>query len=409
MRSRLHLSTAVTRGAVCALVSLALAASLPGAAAGAAAPDPGSGGRTAPAAREAERIPFAARWSALQHGGLVRAANTAVTCRAPAVPKAPACPKPAEDAGKAGEGAARSRTAPRPVSNGDYSLFYTDVDKDPNTYNSTRARLRVPQGARISYARLYWGGNLRVGEQKPPKDSDHVLLSEPGGDYRKLSADTVTGHRVGGGAEAFQSSADVTGLVRASGPGLYTVAQINVAMGNSPTGGWGGWTLVVAYEKKSEPLRHLALWDGFETLHADEHDRRALGLELPGVQVAPGAAGRVGVLAYDGDRGIDGDSLVAGVGRAESVPLGDAANPSNDVFNSTVGEAGRERAGDRVPAYANTFGYDSDVFTLDRALRPGGRGLRLEFAAHRDSVWLGALFVQADAPKGRQEPGGPTA
>lgn len=33
--------------------------------------------------QEAGRIPFAQRYHALQHGGIVRAANVSITCRAP--------------------------------------------------------------------------------------------------------------------------------------------------------------------------------------------------------------------------------------------------------------------------------------------------------------------------------------
>ncbi|MEV0846514.1 DUF3344 domain-containing protein [Streptomyces sp. NPDC049954] len=383
MRSPRHLSAALRHGAVGALASLALIAGVT--AAGASAPP-----RPAAPDREAASLPIAQRWSAVLHGGFVRAANTAVTCRRALTPKVPSC---AEAAATGGQG----RGAAPLVANGDYSLFYADADRDPNTYNSTRARLRVPEGARIRYARLYWGGNLRVGEQKPPKDNARVLFAEPGGAYRELRADTVTGHRVAGGADAFQSSADVTRSVRAGGPGLYTVAQINVARGNSPTGGWGGWTLVAAYERGSEPLRRLSLWDGFRTLHADERDRRSLSVGLPALRVPAGARGSAGIVAYDGDRGLDGDSVTVRTGNAPAVPLGDAANPTADVFNSTVSEGGRERAGDRVPGPPHTFGYDSDVLDLTRALRPGGTGLQVRVTAQRDSLWLGALFLQTDA------------
>lgn len=196
---------------------------------------PAASGASAPPA-EAERVPFAQRYHALQHGGIVRAANTSISCRADSA----ACPAVRE-----GQAAV----------NGDFDMFYVDVDRDPNTYNSSRAEVRLPEGGRATYARLYWGGNLRVGEQKPPKDNGRVLIAEPGGEYKAVLADTVVGHRVAGGADAFQASADVTKLVRESGSGLYTVAQINTAMGKSAAGAWGGWTLVVAYEKPREPLQ----------------------------------------------------------------------------------------------------------------------------------------------------------
>jgi hypothetical protein len=334
-----------------------------------------------PPAKESERLAFAQRYRALQHGGIVRAANASISCRA----TLGAC------AGvRKGENLASGTGGAKAAVNGDFDMFYVDVDSDPNTYNSSRAEVRVPQGGRVTYARLYWGGNLKVSEQKPPKDNGRVLISEPGGQYKELLADSVVGHRVAHGADAFQASADVTNLVRESGSGLYTVAQVNVAMGKSTAGAWGGWTLVVAYENAAEPLRHLAVWDGFDALGDRTGDGPLVRMaELP---FPAGANGRVGLVAYNGDRGSVGDSLtVSAAGRTTA--LGDAANPLDDVLNSTIGGAVSER----VPAYANTLGYDSDVFELGTALRRGGDQLAFRLVSQRDAAWAGALFVAVDA------------
>ncbi|MFJ6387419.1 DUF3344 domain-containing protein [Streptomyces sp. NPDC091972] len=330
-----------------------------------------------PSAAEARRLPFDERYRATQHGGIVRAANTSITCRATGTGAAPSCP--AVRAG--GKGA-----------NGDFDMFYVDVDRDPNTYNSSRAEVRLPRGSRVTYARLYWGGNLRVGEQKPPKDNGRVLVAEPGGQYKALLADTVVGHRTAHGADAFQASADVTELVRDSGSGLWTVAQVNVAMGRSAAGAWGGWTLVVAYENQAEPLRHLAVWDGFDALNS----RTVPEIRLGGLRLASKGAGRVGLVAYDGDRGRTGDSLTVSTGRGARTSLAGPGGPRDDVLNSTIAEAGAP-APERVPSYAHTLGYDSDVFELGNALRHGGDHLAFRLVSQRDAAWAGALFVAVDA------------
>ena len=335
---------------------------------------PASAAPPAPPAAEAESLALTQRYAALQHGGIVRAANASISCRT----AAPSCPAARE-----------GRTAV----NNDFDMFYIDVDSDPNTYNSSRAELRLPEGAQVTYARLYWGGNLRVGEQKPPKDNGRVLIAEPGGQYKAVLADTVVGHRVARGADAFQASADVTELVRESRSGLYTVAQVNVAMGRSAPGAWGGWTLMVAYEKESEPLRQLAMWDGFDTLGPRED--QVIRLRDP--KFPKGAHGRAGLVAYDGDRGHGGDSLTVSTGeRGPATALSDAANPLDDVLNSTISEPG-PTAMERAPAYANTLGYDSDVLDLDKALRAGGDGLVLRLSSRRDAAWVGALFTAVDA------------
>ncbi|MEV7678151.1 DUF3344 domain-containing protein [Streptomyces sp. NPDC088341] len=357
----------VRRGWLCGLLSLAVAA-----VAFSAAPVNGAG------AEEDSRIPFGRRYHVVQHGGIARAANSAISCRTVTAKTPSDCVS-----ARAGAAAANQR----------FEMFYTDVDKDPNTYNSTRARLRLPAGSRVSYARLYWGGNLRVGEQKPPRDNGRVLFAEPGGRYKWVRADTRIGHRTGGGADAFQASADVTPLVRTSGPGMYTVAQVNVAMGRSAIGAWGGWSLIVAYEKRGAPLRHLSLWDGFESLTTD---RAKAGIDVGKLRVRRGAAGRLGVVAYDGDRGITGDSLTAQTNRGKRVRLSNKANPSDDVMNSSITEFGAPSI-ERQPSYTNTLGYDADVFDLRGAFVSGGDRLSVRFSSKRDSVWLGAFFVEAEA------------
>ncbi|MFF3287972.1 DUF3344 domain-containing protein [Streptomyces sp. NPDC003023] len=332
----------------------------------------------APTPSETPGIPFTQRYHAVHHGGIVRAANSAITCRTPES----ATVAPCSSVRRGAQG-----------TNGDFDMFYVDLDDDPNTYNSSRARLVVPADSRVRYARLYWGGNLRVGEQKPPADNGRVLIAEPGGEYKEVLADTRIAHRDADGSDAYQASADVTPLVRRSGSGYWTVAQINVAMGHSKAGAWGGWTLVVAYERAGEPLRELSLWDGFETLGAD---RGSHTVTLTGLRVRPGANGRAGLVSYDGDRAVRGDFVDLRAGGARPFALADRANPAGDPMNSTITDFGTTVTG-RQPAHVNTLGYDSDVFDIAPALTGGANSLTFRFGAEDRGFFLGALFVQADA------------
>ncbi|GAA0921682.1 DUF3344 domain-containing protein [Streptomyces thermoalcalitolerans] len=336
----------------------------------------GSPAAAALPAPEAPGITFGQRYHAIQHGGIVRAANVSITCRT--TPGAPSC--------SAAQTGGRGK-------NGDFDMFYVDVDDDPNTYNSSQAEVRLPAGSRVTYARLYWGGNLRVGEQKPPEDNNRVLIAEPGGAYKELLADTVIGHRVADGADAFQASADVTKLVRESGPGLYTVAQVNVAAGKSAAGAWGGWTLVVAYENPAEPLRDIALWDGFAPLKS----RGAQEMRLRNLRFPANAKGIAGFVAYNGDRGTTGDSFTMTDGQDKSVTLSNPANPANDVLNSTISDPAAPPA--RVPSYAHTLGYDSDVFDLTDQLPRTGDQMTFRLHSQRDTAWTGVLFAAVDTQR----------
>lgn len=357
------------------LSCLALSANVP--VAGAAAPP----GKRPPLAKEAPRVPFTQRYQAVQHGGLVRASNSSIGCRKEETPQAEPCA--AINKGAAG-------------TNGDFEMFYDEVDKDPDTYNSTRAELKVPQGAKVSYARLYWGGNLRVGEQKPPEDNGRVLVAEPGGAYKEVLADTVIGHHSDDRGDAYQASADVTPLVRKGGTGMWTVAQLNIAMGHSDMGAWGGWTLVVAYEHPQEPVRRVSIWDGFESLAAGAGEAAGETVEVAGLDAAPGASGRAGVVAYDGDRGTLGDSLTVTADSGRRIDLSDAENPFNDVMNSTITEFGHHSFV-RQPEHMNNLGYDADVFDLSPALSGGARSLTFGFTGESQGQFLGVLFVQTDA------------
>ncbi|MEU6298359.1 DUF3344 domain-containing protein [Streptomyces erythrochromogenes] len=353
-------------GALGLLSCLALSANAPAAAA------------AAPAPKELPRVPFTQRYQAVQHGGLVRASNSGISCRKEQSPQAEPCAEVKR--GAAGV-------------NSEFEMFYSEVDKDPDTYNSTRAELKVPQGAKVSYARLYWGGNLRVGEQKPPQDNGRVLVAEPGGAYKEVLADTVMGHRTDAGSDAYQASADVTPLVRRGGAGMWTVSQLNIAMGHSEVGAWGGWTLVVAYEHPQEPLRRISLWDGFESLAARAGDGT---VEIEGLDAPAGSAGRAGVVAYDGDRGTLGDSLTVTADSGRRVSLSDDENPFNDVMNSTITEFG-DQSFVRQPDHMNNLGYDADVFDLSPALSGGARSLNFRFTGESQGHFLGVLFVQTDA------------
>ncbi len=323
----------------------------------------------------APSVPFSERYRVQQNGGISRAANSAITCVNPVVAGAPSC-------NQAQRGAV--------ARNGDYEMFYTDIDDDPNTYNSTSAELRIPDGARVTHARLYWGGNLRVGEQKPHADNGRVLIAEPGGRYKVLRADSMIGHRVTDHDDAFTASADVTALVRDSRQGAWTVADINVAMGHSEAGAWGGWTLVAAWEHPDAPLRDLVLYDGFRSPGAEGD----VTIDVADLDAAPGASGRLGFVGYDGDRGSSGETLSVTADRRAPVRLSDAANPAANVLNSTISDLGTPVT-TRTPAHHNTLGYDSDIMDLTPALNRGAERLSVGFGG--SGYHLGAVFLQADA------------
>ena len=217
----------------------------------------------------------------------------------------------------------------------------------------------------MTYARLYWGGNLRVGEQKPPKDNGRVLIAEPGGAYKEVLADTVMGHRTAAGAtDAFQASADVTELVRKSGAGLYTVAQVNVAMGHSAAGRMGR---LDAGGRLREPAAAAARIAAVGRLRSRWDDRRSFGTaERTGAARTRPQAARAWspTTATGAAKGLAHVSS----GRAGTVArLGDAANPRERHYEFDYHESGRRRSGVRL--HATRSDMTRTFSTLGPALR----------------------------------------
>ncbi|MFE3647297.1 hypothetical protein ACFXO2_05540 [Streptomyces sp. NPDC059152] len=327
------------RSTVCALTALALSAALTSAVA-------------APAPRESSRIPFAERFHTTGHGGIARVAHSLATCRPAArraEPAGPSCPAP------------------------------------PRT---GRARLRLPAGSRVRYARLYWGGDLRTGGPGAARDAGQVLVAGPRGRYEEVRADGPIGRRATGRTVDYQASADVTALVRRGGPGGYAVAR--PAPGRGRAGALGGWVVFVAYENPREPLRRLALWDGFEPLGGH---RRALAVQLTGLHIPARAHGRAGVVAHHGTHEKQ-HTISARADRITPVALHNSADQANRSVHPTGPNSGRKTP--RAPVYRTTRGFGSEVFDLTPALRSGGDRLAFRFTTRKAGYLLGALFVQAD-------------
>jgi uncharacterized repeat protein (TIGR01451 family) len=288
--------------------------------------------------------PFGPRYVTNAAGDIAVVGNTVLTC-----PPSPAC--------TAAQGGGVDQ-------NNSFRMRYVDVDGDPATFDSSSVTLTLPPGADVLFAGLYWGGRRNAGGGGAPAPTPGartaVTLRVPGAP----AAAAVTGVEVGAvGTTAYGAFADVTARVRAAGAGVYTVGNVQVGTGSDS---YGGWSLVVAHRDDAAPPRNLAVFDGFEVVR-DQTGDRSKTITVAGLQAPPAGAvtARVGVVAYDGDRGFTGDVL-----RLNGTPLTDALHPADDAFNSTVADGGVADTG-RDPGYGNLLGFDASVFTAD-GLIPNG-------------------------------------
>ena len=304
---------------------------------------------------------FAQRSGALWtiHGDIALAGNGVLSC----------------PTGAAGCSAARGGTGH--VDNNDWVMANVDVDGDATTFNSSSATLDLPAGAAVRFAGLYWGG------QSASAGRGAVGLRLPGETaYRAIDASVLQGS----GANWYQGFADVTGLIASAG--AYTVSNVraDLAVGRS-----AGWTLVVVYERESDPLRNLSVFDGVETVSNQTLTLGPAGFTTPPASAGPVIA-RVGIVAYEGDIALTGDTAtLAGTGLNDH----GAATPSANIFDSSVTRDGVMRGG-RTPGDVNTFGYDQDVIQTHGAIPNGATATDLALKSTGDIYVPGVVTFAID-------------
>lgn len=262
-----------------------------------------------------------------------------------------------------------------------------------NTSNVARssAVLTLPAGATVTYARLYWS-TLRAGAI----GNESVLLERPGAFSRVVSAQSADIKSMSyGGANYYQASADVTAVVRSLGNGTYRIGGFNsFELGNLLNDiTYSGWYLSVVYKLDSEPVRRLALYDGFDLLSNSKVSATLTGLTIP----ATGAEGRLGLIAYEGDADIKGDAL-----RVNGTAVSDGQNPIDNVFNSTRSRLGSPLsvAGDlpqMTGGPASMSGVDLDLFDVTSNLKVGDTSMVVEAQTSGDEVFLGGLLSSITA------------
>jgi uncharacterized repeat protein (TIGR01451 family) len=262
-----------------------------------------------------------------------------------------------------------------------------DVSVDPAQAASI-AVLELPAGASVTRAELYWSAQTGEGDAS-------VATFGRGAAAASISAART--HRSGAdGDDYYQSVADVTALVQELGPGPYRLSGIDAAspVGLEDTTFYAGWWLVVFYALESEPIRHLALYDGFGFVTELAPSSATLtGFEVP----LDGADGKLAVVAFDGDASADGDQLRFG----PRAPLGAAArlDASNNFFDGSRRDVAGEpfsASGDRPRASGgpgSMSGVDLHVVDVGARLEPGQTTAEVLATTTADRFFLSGLVL----------------
>ena len=324
----------------------------------------------------AVRDPFNAVFNAQDNGAIALTGNSQLSC-----PTSATC-----TAARGGTGSTDN------LNNNAWTMGFVDADTDPSTTNSTSADVALPAGSTVLYALLVWGGRKTAGTGGVAANTstlDKVALRVPGGGYTTVTGTVYDpGLNTASDSGPFQGSLDVTALVQAAGNGTYWVGNISAATGADR---YAGWSLVVAYRNPAAPLRDLRVFRGFaDVTTAAGND--TVNIPISGF-LAPAAGpvnASVGVVAWEGDRGITGDAV-----RLNGTTLSAATNPATNFFNSAIGDAGTPIT-TRAPNYLNSFGVDVTRVSANGVLPNGATSTTVNLTTTGDFFYPGIVTTQID-------------
>jgi len=245
------------------------------------------------------------------------------------------------------------------MNNNDWAM--QPLIEDDGTSNSASTTLTLPEGATVKYALLEWSANRSDGTDGDAADAlvgamDTALLRLPGAsDYIKVTADPADPDSVKtlskDGREYYRSRVDVTDLLAADAfSGTWSLADIALpaTMNDTDKTYYGGFALTVVYEHPTLANSRVAIFDGAQWVTSSE------GADVQ-FATSDEAKVTVGWTAWEGDRGLAGDSL--DIDGTTFTPL--RWNGKSTAVGDSKNAADSTAFGGK---YGNTLGVDAKLF-----------------------------------------------
>lgn len=248
--------------------------------------------------------------------------------------------------------------------------------EDCTILTESSAELTLDPGQTVVAAALYWSGS---GE----------------GDFDvELNGTQLTSTRNFGysfmGANGFEytyfaSYVDVTSIVNTTGPGIYTLSELDLNqaiqpycqtnMGNATN--YGGWALYVIYEEATLPLNQIILFDGLEGVSSVNQE---VNIVLENLNVLDNAGAKIGFLAWEGDSGIAVNETLSINGNILS---NEPLNPANNQFNGTNSFTGSDEL----------FNMDLDFYNIENNINPGDTTAAIQVTSGQDLVLINNIIT----------------
>ncbi|UOQ60248.1 DUF11 domain-containing protein [Leucobacter rhizosphaerae] len=306
------------------------------------------------------------------------------------------------------------------TNNNDHSMRWNDTDGRSDTFNNSSAQFTIPAGATITYAMLEWaghtgefktaGGNTSsisscniVGQQYstlfptglPPAPAAATPEAQsPGVQINGAAPVEVTPHVTRDSGLGWPNNSDrmytgwsdVTDLLESSelsGLTTVTVSNIWAPAGVNCTAGWG-LTVVWAFDA---PVEGVAEYQNTISIYQG-HIRQGAA-DLPSTATFSGfeaasSTNRIGLVAYEGDRGTVGDRFSI---NGTDIPEPTGYGAVNDFFVS-AGNISSD------PAWGVNFSVDVNDFETD-LIQAGDTEATLGFRTNGDGYWLQSVWLEA--------------
>lgn len=283
--------------------------------------------------------------------------------------------------------------------------------------NGSRATLTLPAGSTILYAELIWGGLFRSSANNiSALINNSVIFTTALGAFT-VAPDPATAQTFNIPADDitvgfYVRTANVTALVQSAASQTYSVeavpALIEALDNRTADTNHAGWTLAVAYENPSMPLRNLTIWSGGAVVSPNTGSTTITVSDFLTPEALP-ITGKIFVSAQEGDAVLTGDQMLFGQTVPALALLSGPNNPQNNFFASQInGENGvLDTTGTFGTRNANAFagtntsacrqGWDITAVDVSNKLATGQTSAVIRFTSDGDLYVPNALALQIDS------------
>lgn len=256
----------------------------------------------------------------------------------------------------------------------DYTAFGNTLNRVENgpgqicdVFTSSSADFNLPPNSNILAAYLYWAGT-------GSGDFDIELNGTP------ITAERNWPGALTGGRVFFAAFADVTDIVTSTGPGTYTVSELDVsaviqtgiycATGTN----FAGWAVTVVYQNDNLPLNQVNVYDGLQSVPSE------LEIVLDNLNVFDNLGAKIGFVAWEGDSALAvNESLRINGNLISNPPL----NPGNNAFNGTNSFTG----------LGGMYNMDIDFYNIQNNIDIGDTTATISLTSGQDFVMINNIIT----------------